>query len=70
MDKVQYQAMKGILLHLSRARYAIRGATIWCQGVLFSAVAVRAVGVFELVVEAGDHALNAVASALCGDTVR
>jgi len=36
---------------------------------LFSAVAVRAVGMFELVVEAGGHALNAVASALCGDTV-
>jgi len=36
---------------------------------LFSAVAVRAVGVFEPVVEAGDRAQNAVASALCGDTV-
>jgi len=60
--------MKGLLLHLNCARYAIRGATIWCPVMLFSAVAVRAVGVFKPVVEAGDHALNVVASGLCGDT--
>ena len=70
MDRVQYLALERFLLQLGRARYAIIGATIWCQLMLFSAVAVRAVGMCNLVVEAGDHVLNAVVSGLCGDNVR
>ena len=70
MGRVQHLTLESFLLRLSRARYAIRGATTWCQVMPISAVVARAAGMYEPEVEVGSRALNAVVSASCGDAAR
>ena len=67
VGSVRPQSLWKILPHLNRVRYVISGAIIWCQLMLRSAVAVKAVDVCRLVLEVGDHVLIAAALATNGD---
>jgi hypothetical protein len=67
VGSVLSQALWKMLLSLSRVRYVSSGAIIWCQVMLCSAAAVKAVDVCHLVLEVGNHVLIAAASATNGD---
>ena len=68
-DRVRYQARKDLLLRLSRARFAISEAIIWCQAALRFAAAVRAAGGCPPEVEVGGHVLIVTALAINGNDV-
>jgi hypothetical protein len=70
VGKVQYQARKDPLLHLSRVRYAISAVIIWYRVALHPAVAVKAAGMYPLEVEVGGLAQTVMALASNGDDAR
>jgi hypothetical protein len=67
--RVQYQALKDLQPHSSRARYAINAAITWCQVLLLSAVAVRAADGYPPEPAPGDRVLTVTALASNGDSI-
>lgn len=70
VGRVRHRALEDLLLRLSRARFAINEAIIWCQETLRSAVAVKAAGGCPLEVELGGHVLTVMALATNGNEAR
>ncbi|MGB8707475.1 MAG: hypothetical protein WCD72_05945 [Dehalococcoidia bacterium] len=68
--RVLYRALEDLLLRLSRARFAINEAIIWCQATLRSAVAVKAAAGCTLEVELGGHVPTVMALATNGNEAR
>jgi len=66
VGEVQHQVRKG-LLHLSRARFAIKEVIIWCRAVPGYAPAVKVAGVCRPETDVGDLVLSVPVSAQGGD---